>query len=93
MVVAPDPPRDDTRYVGYAETDLVSTAAYRIGMAGALPVFFAMLVDGRATPNLLDGLRLRAGGVVRTGLLGSFGSTGVRSSTPSAVAPDRTRPA
>lgn len=68
VVVAPEPPRDDTRHVGYAETDLVSTAAYRIGMAGALPVFFAMLTDGRATPNLLDGLRLRAAGVVRMGL-------------------------
>lgn len=68
VVVAPEPPRTDTRYVGYAATDLVSTAAYRIGMAGALPAFFALLVDGRATPNLLDGLRLRATGVLRTGL-------------------------
>jgi hypothetical protein len=67
-VVAPDPPRTATRYVRYAKTDLVSTDVYRIGMAGALPVFFAMVVDGRPTPNLLDGLRLRATGVVRTGL-------------------------
>jgi hypothetical protein len=67
-VVAPDPPRHPARYVGYADTDLVSTAAYRIGMAGALPTFFSMPIDGVQTPNLLDGLRLRAEGVVRTGL-------------------------
>lgn len=68
VVVAPTPPRDDARFVGYTDTDLVSTAAYRIGMAGALPVFFAMLVDGRPTANLLDGLRLRATGTLRAGL-------------------------
>jgi len=67
-IVAPDPPRNATHYVGYADTDLVSTDTYRIGMAGALPIFFAMLVDGRPTPNLLDGLRLRAKGVLRTGV-------------------------
>lgn len=68
VIVATDLPRNDGAYVGYADTDLVSTAVYRIGMAGALPAFFAMIVDGRPTPNLLDGLRLRASGVVRTGL-------------------------
>jgi hypothetical protein len=68
VVVAPEPPRVGTRYVGYAESDLVATDAYRIGMAGALPIFFAMSIDDAMTPNLLDGLRLRADGNVKANL-------------------------
>jgi len=68
VVVAPSPPRDSSRFVDYLDTDLVATTTYRIGMAGALPVFFAMVTDGQPTQNLLDGLRLRAEGVLRGGL-------------------------
>lgn len=61
VVVADAPPTTDRRYVAYEPAaDLVSTAAYRIGMVGALPEYFAVAMRAPLGPNLLDGLRLRA---------------------------------
>ena len=61
LVVADAPPESPARYVAYnGRGDLVSTARYRVGMADALPNYFALLSDGAVGPNLLDGLRLRA---------------------------------
>ena len=61
VVVAAEPPRTDRHYVAYEpKADLVSTAAYRMGMVRALPNYFAIAMQGPLGPNLLDGLRLRA---------------------------------
>ena len=69
LVVAEHPPISDRRYVEYdAAHDIVSTARYRVGLVGALPVYFALALAGPLGPNLLDGLRLRAQGTLRAGL-------------------------
>jgi hypothetical protein len=61
LVVADAPPTTARRYVAYDDTlDLVTAARYRIGLVGALPVYFAVALGGSLGPNLLDGLRLRA---------------------------------
>ncbi|MGH7894904.1 MAG: hypothetical protein ACREQL_09555 [Candidatus Binatia bacterium] len=69
VVVAEHPPATDRRYVAYEpRADLVSTAAYRIGMVQALPNYFALALGHPLGPNLLDGLRLRADATLRGGL-------------------------
>jgi hypothetical protein len=69
VVVSEHPPRSDRRYVEYDATDdRVHAARYRVGMAGALPVDFAVGLAGPMGPNLLDGLRLRAEATLHTGL-------------------------
>jgi len=70
VMVSDHPPRTDSRYVDYdASQDRVHAAGYRIGMAGALPIDFAVGLVGPMGPNILDGLRLRAEATVRTGLV------------------------
>jgi hypothetical protein len=54
-----------------AAADLVSTAAYRLGMVQTFPNYFAIAMQGPLGPNLLDGLRLRAEASLR-GSLGTF---------------------
>jgi hypothetical protein len=72
VVVAPSPPATDHRYVAYEpKADLVSTAAYRIGLVEALPTYFAVAMQAPLGPNLLDGLRLRAEATLR-GSLATF---------------------
>jgi hypothetical protein len=69
VMVSEQPPRTDRRYVDYdASQDRVHAARYRVGMAGALPIDFAVALAGPMGPNLLDGLRLRAEATVRTGI-------------------------
>lgn len=69
VVVDAYPPRSTRRYVDYdAASDRVVAARYRVGMAGALPVDFAVGLVGPMGPNLLDGLRLRAEATLHTGL-------------------------
>jgi hypothetical protein len=69
VVVADAPPATTKRYVDYTPgADLVTAAAYQLGMVQALPDFFAMAMNGRLGPNLLDGLRLRAEATLRAGL-------------------------
>jgi hypothetical protein len=69
VVVADPPPRSDRRYVEYdAADDRVRASHYRVGMAGALPIDFAVGLDGPLGPNLLDGLRLRAEATLHAGL-------------------------
>jgi hypothetical protein len=69
VVVSDHPPRSDRRYVDYdAADDRVRAAHYRVGMAGALPVDFAVGLVGPMGPNLLDGLRLRAEATLHAGL-------------------------
>ncbi|HXJ35411.1 MAG TPA: hypothetical protein VMS22_15365 [Candidatus Eisenbacteria bacterium] len=65
VVVAEHPPATDRSYVAYdSKNDLVSTAAYRMGMVQALPSYFAVALGHPLGPNLLDGLRLRAEGTL-----------------------------
>jgi hypothetical protein len=72
VVVAAAPPATERRYVAYEPaTDLVSTAAYRIGMVDALPSYFAVAMREPLGANLLDGLRLRAAATLR-GSLATF---------------------
>ncbi len=69
VVVSDGPPRSDRRYVEYERAhDRVLAARYRVGMAGALPVDFAVGLAGPMGPNLLDGLRLRAEATLHAGL-------------------------
>ncbi len=69
-VVVADPPRVTAdRYVTYDPGgDLVRSARYRIGMVNALPTYFALASPGGVTPNLIDGLRLRAEATLRADL-------------------------
>jgi hypothetical protein len=61
LVVGERPPATDRGYVAYAPgADLVTTAAYRVGLFGALPPYLALSLAGPPGPNLIDGLRLRA---------------------------------
>jgi hypothetical protein len=61
VVAADAPPVTEERYVTYdAGGDLVRTARYRIGLVNALPTYFALASGTAVTPNLIDGLRLRA---------------------------------
>lgn len=69
VMVSDHPPHTERRYVEYdAADDRVHAARYRVGMAGALPVDFAVGLAGPMGPNLLDGLRLRAEATLHTGL-------------------------
>ncbi len=69
LVTSDHPPHTDRRYVEYdAAQDRVHAARYRVGMAGALPVDFAVGLDGPMGPNMIDGLRLRAEATLHTGL-------------------------
>jgi len=69
VVVADHPPRTDRRYVAYDPAqDRVVARGYRVGMVQALPADFAIGFDRPLTPNLLDGLRLRAEATLRPGL-------------------------
>jgi hypothetical protein len=69
VVVADDPPRTDRRYVEYdVGQDRVIARGYRVGMVRALPADFSIGYVGPMTPNLLDGLRLRAEARLRPGL-------------------------
>jgi hypothetical protein len=69
VVAAERPPATDRRYVAYQPgVDIVTTAAYRIGLVQALPNYFALALDGPLGPNLLDGLRLRAEATLRANL-------------------------
>jgi hypothetical protein len=69
VVVAERPPRTDRRYVDYdPANDRVIAHGYRVGMVRALPADFAVGYAGPMTPNLLDGLRLRAEATLRPGL-------------------------
>lgn len=69
LVLGDSPPRSDTRYVAYDPSqDIVSTARWRIGCVDALPSFFSLALSGIPGPNIVDGLRLRAEAVLRTGL-------------------------
>jgi len=71
VVVADQPPRTDRRYVDYDRAnDRVIARGYRVGMVHALPADFSIGYVGPMTPNLLDGLRLRAEAKLRTGLAG-----------------------
>lgn len=70
VVTGPRPPHTDRHYVEYdPAVDLVTTARYRIGCVGALPVYFGLALDGPLSPNLLDGLRLRAEAQLLAGLI------------------------
>lgn len=61
VVVADRPPATERRYVEYdAAHDLIRSAAYTIGCTNTLPTEFALALGGPPTPNLLDGVRLRA---------------------------------
>ena len=72
VVVAPSPPTTAQRYVAYEPSgDLVSAAAYRVGLVQALPDYFAVAMTSPLGPNLLDGLRLRAEATLRGGI-GTF---------------------
>jgi hypothetical protein len=69
LAVSDAPPASEHRYVGYQPAgDLVSAAAYRIGLVRTLPTYFALGVTGAFGPNLLDGLRLRADATLRADL-------------------------
>jgi hypothetical protein len=69
VVASEHPPVTDERYTAYdPAADLVRTARYRIGMVNALPTYFALLARGGVTPNLIDGLRLRAEATLRADL-------------------------
>jgi hypothetical protein len=69
VVVADDPPRTDRRYVDYDPAhDLVTARGYRVGMSRSLPIDFAVGLGRPMTPNLLDGLRLRAEATLHAGL-------------------------
>ena len=69
LVVAADPPRTERRYVTYdADVDLVRTAAYRVGLIDALPVYLALSLGRPPGANLIDGLRLRAEATLRGNL-------------------------
>jgi len=69
VVVADRPPTTERRYVGY-ETggDMVTTARYRVGFVSALPNYFALVTGDTVSPNLIDGLRLRAEATLRADL-------------------------
>jgi hypothetical protein len=70
VVTGPHPPHTERHYVEYdPAVDLVTTARYRIGCVGALPVYFGLALDGPLWPNVLDGLRLRAEARLLAGLV------------------------
>jgi hypothetical protein len=69
VVAADRPPTTDERYVTYDPGgDLVRAARYRIGLVNALPTYFALASGTAVTPNLIDGLRLRAEATLRADL-------------------------
>lgn len=69
LVLADSPPRTTRRYVRYDPSqDIVSTAHWRIGCVDALPSFFSLAFSGIPGPNIVDGLRLRADAVLRSGV-------------------------
>jgi hypothetical protein len=69
LVIADAPPASDRHYVAYEPNgDLVSAAAYKIGLVRALPTYFALSLHQTLGPNLLDGLRLRAQATLRADL-------------------------
>lgn len=69
VLVGDATPASDRRYVTYESNgDLVSAAAYKIGLVRSLPTYFALSLGGPLGPNLLDGLRLRAEATLRADL-------------------------
>jgi len=69
LVVADRPPTTERRYVDYDPAhDVVMTAGYRIGLVQALPVYFALSLEGSLGPNLIDGARMRADATLKAGL-------------------------
>jgi hypothetical protein len=69
LLVGDTPPTTERFYVAYDPGgDLVTAAAYKIGMVHALPTYFALALNGPLGPNLLDGLRLRAEATLRADL-------------------------
>jgi hypothetical protein len=69
LVLSDQPPATARRYVAYEPSgDLVRAARYRIGLVDALPTYFTLVTDGVPSPNLLDGLRLRAEATLRADL-------------------------
>ncbi len=69
VVNADTPPTTDRRYVAYdPKVDMVTTAAYRVGLVNALPNYLALSMNGPLGPNLLDGVRLRAEATLKANL-------------------------